>query len=484
MRIHVVMRYVALSLILISVFMFISAGISLYYSDGAFLPFLYSGIILLLFGLFPFIFVPPSTSITNKEGLLIIVLSWLISCLAGSIPYILWGGVFNFTNGWFESVSGFTTTGSSILSDIEILPLSLLFWRAATNWLGGVGIIIFVLAVLPSVGMAEVILFRSEVSEMVQRNFHYRARKAIQIIVGVYVAMTVIESFLLWLFGMSAFDAITHSFATIATGGFSPKNASIAFYNNPVIEIVIIIFMILSGVHFALLFSIIKGNTNLLWKSTILRFYIIVLFSGILFSTLDLSFNQDINFLQALRLASFNIVSVGTSTGFATTDTTSWPSLCKLLIIFFTLQCACSGSTSGGIKVDRVILVIKSFIKQIRLIMHPNAVIRLRIDSKVIDQEIVSKSVLYVMIYLIIVFLSTMVLSIMGVDLIDSFTGTIATMGNVGPGLGTVGSTGNFSQIPDAGKWLLSVVMLLGRLEIYALFIIITPAQWKDTVSY
>ncbi|MBN2423688.1 MAG: TrkH family potassium uptake protein [Calditrichaceae bacterium] len=484
MRLHIVLRYVALALLLNAVFLFLSAIISLVSGDDAFFPLLYSGLVTLLFGLFPLVFVPATTHITNKEGLLIVVLSWLLSCLVGSLPYLLWGGVFTFTNAWFESVSGFTTTGSTILIDIEALPASLLFWRAATHWIGGIGIIIFVLAVLPFVGVAEVVLFRSEISSMVQQNFHHRARRAIQILTGVYIGLTFTEIIALWISGMSPFDAVTHSFATIATGGFSPKNASIAFYNSPVIETIIILFMILSGIHFALIFSVFKGEVSLLWKSTVLRFYFAFICAGVLFGALDLYLLEDLQFMTALRHAAFNIISVGTSTGFATTDTSIWPPFSQLILIFFTLQCACSGSTSGGIKVDRIAILLKSFIRQIKLVMHPKAIIPIRIDNKAINNDVASKSITFIMVYLIIVFISTLLLSVLDIDILAAFSGTIAAMGNVGPGLGSVGSVGNFAHIPIIGKWVLTVVMLLGRLEIYALFIFITPAQWKDSITY
>ena len=484
MRLHIVLRYVALALLLNAVFLFLSAIISLVSGDDAFFPLLYSGLVTLLFGLFPLVFVPATTHITNKEGLLIVVLSWLLSCLVGSLPYMLWGGVFTFTNAWFESVSGFTTTGSTILIDIEALPLSLLFWRAATHWIGGIGIIIFVLAVLPFVGVAEVVLFRSEISSMVQQNFHHRARRAIQILTGVYIGLTFTEIIALWISGMSLFDAVTHSFATIATGGFSSKNASIAFYNSPVIETIIILFMILSGIHFALIFSVFRGEVSLLWKSTVLRFYFTFIGAGVLFGALDLYLLEDLQFMTALRYAAFNIISVSTSTGFATTDTSIWPPFSQLILIFFTLQCACSGSTSGGIKVDRIAILLKSFIRQIKLVMHPKAIIPIRIDNKAVNNDVVSKSITFIMVYLIIVFISTLLLSVLDIDILTAFSGTIAAMGNVGPGLGSVGSVDNFAHIPIIGKWILTLVMLLGRLEIYALFIFITPAQWKDSITY
>ncbi len=484
MRFHIVIRYVALALLLNSLFMSISCVISFFYSDKAFMVLLYSALVTALFGLFPLIFVPPTSTITNKEGLLIVVLSWFLSCLVGTLPYILYGGPFTFTNAWFESVSGFTTTGSSILSDIEALPYGLLFWRASTHWIGGIGIIIFVLSVLPFLGIAEIVLFRSEISLMVRENFHHRARRAIQILAGIYVSLTVLETIALLLCGMNLFEAITHSFATIATGGFSPKNASIAFYNSPVIEAVIIVFMVLSGIHFALLFTVVTGNGLDFFKSSVVRYYLIALFIGVCLVTINVYGTNFKSLWESFRYAAFNVISIGTSTGFTTTNTAIWPSLSQLLLIFFALQCACAGSTSGGMKTDRIVLLGKEFFRHLKKLMHPNAIIPIRIDRKVVRDELVSKSILYIDTYILIIFISTLLLSILGVDILSAFSGTIATMGNVGPGLGLVGSTGNFNHIPELGKWLLSITMLLGRLEIYAFFIFFTPAQWRKTISY
>jgi trk system potassium uptake protein TrkH len=453
-------------------------------SDAAFMPFLYSSLISAMFGLFPFIFVPGTSNITNKEGLLIVVLSWLLSCLVGSLPYFLYGGPFTFTNAWFESVSGFTTTGSTILSNIEALPLSLLFWRASTHWIGGIGIIIFVLSVLPFLGIAEMVLFRSEISSMVRENFHHRARKAIQILAGIYLGLTVLETISLLFCGLNFFDALTHSFATIATGGFSSKNASIAYYDSPAVESVIIVFMIFSGIHFALLFSVVTGKISGFWRSSVVRYYLLAMITGIILTTLNVHNSNFQGWIDSLRYSAFNIISVGTSTGFATTDTAIWPALSQILLIFFALQCACAGSTSGGIKADRIVLLGKSFIRHLKRLMHPNAVIPVRIDGKAVDDELVSKSVLYIGVYLSVVLISTILLIGIGVDIKEAFSGTIAAMGNVGPGLGTVGSIGNFGHIPALGKWILSITMLLGRMEIYAFFIFFTPGQWKKTITY
>ena len=484
MRFQIVLRYVAFALIFNSLFMIISAIFSLIYADDAFMPLLYSGVVTALFGIFPLIFIPATSTITNKEGHLIVVSSWLISCLVGMLPYLMWGGPFTVTNAWFETVSGYTTTGSSILSNIEALPHGLLFWRASTHWIGGIGIIIFVLSVLPFLGLAEIVLYRSEISSMARENFYHRARKAINIIAGVYGGLTVFETIALLLLGMNFFDAVTHSFATIATGGFSTKNASIAYFASPGIEVVIIIFMVLSGIHFATLFSVISGRIRDFWKSSVVRYYLTILLIGIIVTTLNVHGERYPQWIDAIRYASFQIVSIGTSTGFATTDSAVWPAFSHLIIIFFALQCACAGSTSGGIKIDRVLLIGKSFIKYFKKLMHPNAVIPIHLDNQVIKEDVITKSILYIVLYLVIVFLNTLVLSVLGVDNISAFSGTIAAIGNVGPGLGTVGSTGNFNHIPELGKWTLSITMLLGRLEIYTFFLLFTRTQWKKTVSY
>ncbi|MCJ7687566.1 MAG: TrkH family potassium uptake protein [Desulfobacteraceae bacterium] len=479
MRPQVVLRYVGFVHFINALFMLITCMLSAFYSDSGFFPLLYGGMISALFGVFPIIFVPKTTAITNKEGFIIVILSWLFSCLVGLMPYILWGGEFTLANAWFESVSGYTTTGSTILTNVEALPNGLLFWRAATHWIGGSGIIIFVLSVLPSMGRAGMILYRTEMSAVAMDNFKYRTRKALQILIVVYVGLTTLETFSLLVCGMNLFDAVTHAFATIATGGFSTKNLSIAYYNSVSIEIVTMIFMVLSGVHFALLFAAISGGSADLFRSTVVRYYLAALLIGTLITTFNVHGDPFESWADALRYASFQIISVGTSTGFATADTSLWPPLAMLLLIFFTLQCACAGSTSGGIKVDRIVFFWKALGKRIKNIQHPRAVITPKIDHVSISNDMSEMNLLYIVLYLTIVFISSAVLSSLGVDSLTAFTGSAATMGNVGPGFGLVGSMGNFSQIPDAGKWVLTADMLLGRLEIFGLIIFFISKSWK-----
>jgi len=478
MRAYVILRYTGFVFLFNSLFLLMSAAISAGYNDSALFPLLYSAILSALFGVFPIIFVPPASQITNKEGFSIVILSWLLSCLVGSLPYMLWGGEFSLTNAWFESVSGYTTTGSTILTDIEAIPLGLLFWRSATHWIGGIGIIIFVLAVLPSIGRTGMVLYRVEMSNLAATNFNYNTKKTMQILLVVYVGLTALETTALLLCDMSWFDAVTHSFATIATGGFSPKNLSIGHYQNMWVEGVIIVFMIFSGIHFGILFISAISVPSRIWKSEIVRCYISALAIAVLITTFAVYKAPFQNVGQAFRYAAFNVISLGTSTGFATTDTSTWPPLAVLIMLFFTLQCACAGSTSGGIKVDRIVIFIKGIKLRLVKLQHPHSVMAAKIDGMAIDQELLSASVAYIPLYLGIVFVSSLLLTAMGVDALTAFSGSAATMGNVGPGFGEVGSVGNFSQIPMPGKWVLTITMLLGRLEIFAVILLFKLRNW------
>lgn len=479
MRLHVIFRYTGYILVLNALAMLLCAAVSLLYAERAFAILLYSGFVAALFGVFPLIFVPPTENITNNEGLIILVASWLVSCLLGALPYVLWGAEFTFTNAWFESVSGFTTTGSSILTDIEAVPKGILFWRAMTHWIGGMGIIIFALSILPFIGESARVLYQSEMSPLAMDNFQIRAKQAVRILAIVYLGLTVSETILLMIFGMNFFDALTHAFATVSTGGFSPKNASVAHYHSLPIEMVVMVFMILSGIHFGVLFSAVAGNFRSLFNSPFVRYYLISMGIGILISAAGLYGSQYDNFPEALRYAAFQIASVGTSTGFATADSAVWPALSQVLLIFFTLQCACAGSTSGGIKVDRIVLLGKAFRRQMKQLQHPRGVIPITLAGRSIGKEVVESAILYIAIYLAVVFIATLLLIAVGTEALEAFSGTAATMGNVGPGLGKVGSLGNFSHISTAGKWIFSVVMLLGRLEIYALIMFFIPRHWK-----
>ncbi|MBN2350819.1 MAG: TrkH family potassium uptake protein [Bacteroidales bacterium] len=467
MRLHTISRYVGLLLLVNALFLGIGMIISIINHDSGTYPLMYSMLVTVIFGWFPMIYVPPAQNISKNEGFLIVIFGWLITCLVGALPFVLWGGEFTFTNAWFESVSGFTTTGSTILNDIEALPMGLLFWRSSTHWLGGIGVVMLSLVILPNIGHARFVLLRTEMSEVAESNFRYQTKRVLKILLIVYVGLTVAETILLWIFGMDLFDALMHSFATIATGGFSTKNLSIYYYHSVAIEVIIMVFMVLSGIHFGLLFAtIIRRSTNI-FNSVVVRYYVLSMLVGILFVSLNVHGKVFPGFFESLRYASFQVVSLGTTTGFATIDTKLWPAFSQLILIFFTLQCACAGSTSGGIKVDRIVILLKSIQLNIKRIHHPRAIFTLKLENHIIEDEIIKNAVVFIVLYLLIVFFSGVALTSLGMDSMTALSASAATMGNVGPGFGGVSSMGNFHNVPELGKWILSANMLLGRLEIY-----------------
>lgn len=481
MNISIITRYIGLVLIINGLFMLISSFVSIYYHvDSSFSPLIISSVITLTAGAFPLIFVKRDDKINIKEGFTIVVFSWILSCLFGMLPFLLYGGEFSIMNSWFESVSGYTTTGASILKDVEALPRGLLFWRASTHWLGGMGVVLFMLLILPMVNSFRMKLSKMEISSLSQDNFRYRAHQTITIISVVYVGLTAVETLLLIIAGMPLFDAVTHAFGTIATGGFSIKNLSIKAYDSFWIELIIMVFMFVSGMHFGLLYGAISGKNLKLFKSPIIRYYLISTMLGSLFVSLNIYLSGAVQDLpRALRDGFFQVISVSTTTGCASADSSVWPQFSMLVIMFFSLQCACSGSTAGGIKVDRVWIFIKSVKAQIIRQLHPSAIMPVKVGTSNLEREIVYSVNLFIVLYLVIVFFSAVLLTLFGLNATEAFSGSIACMGNVGPGFGSVGSLGNYSGVPDAGKFILSVEMLLGRLEIFPLMLILAIRRWR-----
>ncbi|MCT4673667.1 MAG: TrkH family potassium uptake protein [Prolixibacteraceae bacterium] len=471
MRGYVIIRQLGLVCLLNGTFLFLSFLISLGYSDGAELALIFSSLIAIFFGVTPYIFIPKIDDISNHEGLAIVVLGWMLSCVIGIVPYVLYGGEFTLANAVFESVSGFTTTGSTILNEIQTLPKGILFWRSSTHWLGGIGIIIFVLAILPQSGQTKLVLYSNEVSPLAKEDLRYTTKKSIRVILVVYMVLTLAEVLLLMMCGMGWFDAVNHSFATIATGGFSTKNLSVSYFDSVSIEMVINFFMLISGIHFGLLYMTALGKKSNIFTSKIVRYYL----GGMAIAMILVSWKLVADglypdWLTALRYSSFQLISVGTTTGFATCDTACWPPFTQVILIFFTLQCACAGSTSGGIKVNRVMILWKGMLNQLKKIQHPRAVSTARIGKMTLSEETISGAITFIVIYLVIIFATTLALTAMDIDLFTSFSASATCMGNVGPGFGNVSSLGNFSSIPDLGKYLLSGNMLLGRLEIFSIF--------------
>ena len=481
MRVHVVIRYIGMVLVFLAAFMLASAGVSLLNNhDSALYPLLLSSFVTAILGLFPLIFVERVEEIKTKEGYAIVVGSWLVACVVGMFPYLIWGGEFSLVNAWFESVSGFTTTGASILNDIEFLPRGLLFWRSATTWIGGIGVVMFALVILPSMGRSRQMLYNVELSTIAKDNFHYRSREIMRILIFVYLGLTLATTVLLKLSGMCWFDAATHAMSACGTSGFSTKNASVAFFDNPTIELVMMGAMTLSGIHFGVLYATMTGRRNNIFRSEIVRVYVGMMVIASLIIAANL-FSDGLypTFVESLRHASFQVVSVTTTSGFATADTNLWPSLAIILLIFCSVVCGCAGSTSGGMKVDRLVIAAKVIRNRVKLQQHPTAVITTRTDGTVQGDNVLNLVLTFVVAYILLVLVGTIIYAMFGCDIMTSFTATIACISNVGPGFGEVGSLDNYSELPTILKLNSTLLMLVGRLEIFGFIQLFFLRSWR-----
>lgn len=465
-RFRFIIKYLGYILIFNAIFLLISAIISIAHNEDSATTFLFSALTTAILGAMPLIFVEKANGITFHEGLVISVTGWITTCLVGIVPYYVWGGEFTLANAFFESVSGYTTTGASILTDVEVLPKGLLFWRSSTTFIGGVGIILFVLLILPEKKGNQVSFYRSEVSDLSKMSFQSRTHHIARMIVTVYFSLIILETFILQLLGMTFFDAICHSFSTIATAGFSTKNLSIAAYDNVWIEIVIMFFMLISSMHFGLIYATLLKKKISIFTSQTVRAYLLVIFIGIILITIQLKQLDFYNAGQALRYASFQVISLVSTTGFATADTVNWPTFSVIILIYFSMQCGMVGSTAGGIKFERIYLFFASTKKQLRSIIHPEGIYSVRIDKNIVDNNLELQIMVFIIAYFMTILISTLSLAAMGIDGITSFSACVATIGNVGPGFGSVSSLSNFGHLPDAAKYILSANMLLGRLEI------------------
>lgn len=474
MNISVISRYMGIALLANAVFMFLSAGVSAMNDfDAAFVPLVISGIITFAAGIFPMIFVRENHAPTVKEGFIIIIFAWLLSCIFAMLPYLMWGGEFTLVNAFFESVSGLTTTGASILTDVEVLPKGLLFWRSSTHFIGGLGIVVFILLVLPDMSSVRFRLSKMEASEVSKEDFKFRSKNKVYVILSVYLILVVANTLALWIAGMSFFDAVNHAFSTVATGGFSTRTASIAAYDSLAIEIVTEFFMIISAIHFGMLYMLIFNRSLRIFRSPVVRYYLLtILVSTILISLNLVSSGVFDSFWTALRQAFFNVASVISTTGFATVDTSVWPAFSIMVLIFLLFQCGCSGSTTGGIKSDRMWIFFCGVKKQIRQMLYPNAVVTVKVGRTVVNNSILFPVVLFIALYVFITFVSTLLLTLCDMELLEAFSGSVTMMSNAGPGFGSISSVSNYNHIPTMGKIIFSVDMLLGRVELYPLLLL------------
>lgn len=457
---------------MLACFMLVSAGVSFYYGTGGSLtPLLYSAFITAIVGVFPIIFVKPVDQINNREGYFIVAGAWLFASLFGMLPYILWGGEFIVVNAFFESVSGFTTTGASILNDVESLPRGLLFWRMCTAWIGGVGVVMFAILVLPSMKGIQSTLSNVELSSIAKEQFHTTTQAIIKVLIVTYVILTFATAIALRIAGMCWFDALTHAMSACSTCGFGTRNASIAAFNSPAIEIILIISMTLAGMNFGVLSSAILVRKKSLFKYEVVRTYLAMIGIATLLVTVDLFANRCYPTLgEDLRRSLFHVVSLTSTTGFAVTDTNLWPAFSVCILIFCSIVCACSGSTSGGLKTDRMVIAAKVFSRRIKQQRSPNGVFRIAVDGKTQSDESVDNVMLFIVVYLCLIGVGTFLYTLFGTDLMTGFSASVACLGNVGPGFGDIGSICNYASIPSALKIVSVILMLLGRLEVFGVF--------------
>lgn len=470
MRFKIVAKYIGVSMLLVSAFMLISAVISAYNGfDAGFLPLLFSGVIAGALGLFPSLFVRNAGRVRREEGFYVVTGSWFFCSLIGMVPFLMYGGPFTFTDALFESVSGFTTTGASILSDIESLPRSILFWRMSTSWIGGIGIIALFSLVLPSSGGSGSTLAEAEMSQIAKSATQLKMKSFARATVLTYVVLTIAAVFSLKFSGMCWFDAVTHAMSACATCGFSTKNASIAFYDNPLIEAVLSVFMVLCSIRFVLLVrAFTRQGARAFFGSEVVRVFLMSLFVSIVVITAGLAFSGDNgSLLHCLRLASFQVASVFTTTGMATADTTLWPTLCISVLMAGSLVCGCSGSTSGGLKIERAIVGFKSIRQKVTQMKSQNLVTRISLDGKTVSEAAARETLLFIVCYIILFISGAVLLSVTGMDLESSWTASLACISNIGPGFGEVGSMSNYSELPGLAKYVCMALMVIGRLEIF-----------------
>lgn len=465
----------------IAAFMFLSAVVSMLNdSDSALYPLLLSSFLTSLLGLFPLIFSQKAEDIKIKEGYAIVVGSWLVASVVGMFPYLIWGGEFSVINAWFESVSGFTTTGASILNDIEFLPRGLLFWRAASAWIGGVGVVMFALVILPSMGRSRHMLSNVEISTIAKDNFHYRSRVIIRILAFVYVGLTLITTISLKLAGMTWFDSVTQAMSACSTCGFSTKNASIGFWDSPTIELILIIAMTLSAIHFGILYASVTGRKNNIFRSEVVRTFIGMMAIISIVISISLLHNGIYDtWFESIRHSTFQVVTITTTSGFATADTNTWTPLAIMLLIFSSVVCGCAGSTSGGLKVDRMLIASKIIRNRMQVQLHPNAIIRVKVDGKVQEEGVLNLVMTFIVAYIMVTLIGTIVYTIFGLDLVTSLTASIACVGNVGPGFGEVGSLSNYADLPAVLKLNSTLLMLFGRLEIFGFIQLLFIRSWR-----
>ncbi|SHM78534.1 TrkH family potassium uptake protein [Polaribacter sp. KT 15] len=490
----IIYRFLGITAILNGLFMFLTVPFSIFNDEIEKWGILNAGIITTFIGSLLYFFnKPTNTNIQKKEGYLIVTLGWLILSFTGMLPYLLSGAIPSISDAFFETISGYSTTGSSILTDIDNMPKGILFWRSATHWIGGMGIIVLTIAILPLLGIGGMQLFMAEAPGPSADKLHPRITDTAKRLYLIYVILTLLEFFLLKFAGMTWFDAINHAMATMSTGGFSTKSDSIAFYNGkPLIQYIIIFFMFVAGTNFVLTYFALKGKMQRVFKSEEFKYYLFGSLGVSAIIAIIIIFFQDPNLESvlahpkvlgetesAIRHSLFMVISVVTTTGFVSADFTMWNFFATgiFFALFFTGGSA--GSTSGGVKVVRHIVMLKNSFLEFKKALHPNAIIPVRYDGKTVNQTIVFNILSFFIIYMLIFIISSVILTLLGLDFMSAIGAAASSLGNIGPAIGSVSPVDNFAHLTNSAKWFCSFLMLIGRLELFTVLILFTPFFWR-----
>jgi len=482
MNIRQVLKTLSLLLMIIAVFMLIPTGMALYYGELHLLKsFLIPIVIILIYGISMLWLTRADKKqyFSTRDGFLLVTSSWVLAAFLGALPFYISGSIPSLTDAFFESMSGFTTTGASILTDIESLPKPLLFWRSLTHWLGGMGIVVLIVAIFQFLGIGGTHLLKAEAPGPTVDKITPRITEMAKILWGSYVVLTLLEIILLMIGGMDLFEASTHTFGTMATGGFSPKAQSVGHYSSPFIHYVITLFMILAGINFILYFKLITGNLKDILRNTEVKVYLSIFLIATVIITFSLYGNVFPSLSRSVRFASFQAASILTTTGFSTANFSEWPMLARVTLFTLMFIGGCSGSTGGGIKVIRILTLFKLGINEMKYLLHPRAIFNIKIDGNTVKKNIMYAVSGFFFLYILLLLAVSLVVASGGNDILTSFSSALATLGNIGPGFGRIGPALNYAFYPDYIKWTLSFAMMVGRLELFTVLVLFTPLFWK-----
>ncbi|MEA4825211.1 MAG: TrkH family potassium uptake protein [Clostridium sp.] len=479
MNFGMVLRSLGILLICEAVAMVPSLLVAFIYGQNDASAFIITIVMLLAFGIIAATTKPKSKNIYARDGFAIVAIGWLLISFFGALPFVFSGAIPSIVDSFFEASSGLTTTGASILTDVEALPKGILFWRSFTHWIGGMGVLVMTLAILPSIGARSLQIMKAESPGPTPGKLVPKVGKTAKILYGIYFVITVIQVILLKIAGMPFYDSLVHSFGTVGTGGFSIKGLSIGYYNNVYIEVIITFFMLACAVNFSLYYTALKGSIKSIFKDEEFKLYMGIVLISIILITINIHGSIFKSIGESLRHSSFQVASIITTTGYATTDFNQWPTFSKMILLSLMFVGGCAGSTGGGIKNIRILFLFKIMRRELLKIIHPRAVYTVKFGGKSVEEETLMEVLSFFFMYLFIFLMAVFVISLEGRDTLTSISAVAGTLGNIGPGFGILGPMGNYSELTYLSKIVLSLCMIIGRLEIYPILLLLVPSFWK-----